>query len=99
MRKSTKVVSLALIGILAAAGASFGIAQIVGKGPEVKVQTTPAPCACSRTTAIAGADEPETAPGQLYPRFGITVCQCGALTCVSQIPFATGAANQLACVK
>jgi hypothetical protein len=96
MRKSTKILSVIVAGTLAAAGLSF--AQLAGKGTEVKAQA-PAPCVCSRTVAIVGAEEPTTVAGQAYPRFGITHCQCGPLACVSQVPFSIGAANQLVCVK
>ena len=78
----------------AAAGALLAV-----NGSEVKAQTPPAPCACSRATAIVGVDEVTNVPGQFQARYGMIHCQCGTATCVSQIPFATGGPHQLVCVK
>jgi hypothetical protein len=97
MRNSTKVVSITLAGTFIAAAAS--IALLAMNGSEVKAQTPPAPCACSRATAVVGIDEVSNVPGQFQARFGIIHCQCGSATCVSQIPFASGGVHQLMCVK
>ena len=69
------------------------------RGAEVRAQTPPAPCACSRSTPIFGADEVTSVPGQLQPRYGITHCQCGAATCVSQVAYGSVGIPQLFCVK
>ena len=97
MRKSTKVVSIAISGILLAAAAS--VALLATDGSRVQAQTPPAPCACSRSTPIIGADELTTVPGQLAPRYGIIHCQCGAATCVSQVAYGSVGLPQLYCVK
>ena len=97
MRKSTRIVSITVAGLFAATAA--GIAWLAINGSHVSAQTPPAPCACSRATAIVGTDEVTAVPGQLQPRFGITHCQCGAATCVSQIPFGSMGVPQLFCVK
>jgi hypothetical protein len=97
MRKSTKLVSLTLTGVVAAAG--IGLALFTADGSEVQAQTPPAPCACSRATAVVAADEATPVPGQFYARFGMVHCQCGSATCVSQIPYGSGGVHQLACVK
>ena len=97
MRKPTKVFFIGILGILAAAAAS--VALLITHGSEVKAQTPPAPCACSRSTPIFGADEATSVPGQLQPRYGITHCQCGAATCVSQVAYGSVGIPQLFCVK
>jgi hypothetical protein len=97
MRSSTKVISIAVTGILVAAVAS--VALLTTNGSEVKAQTPPAPCACSRATAVVGTDEVTGVPGPLQARFGIVHCQCGFATCVSQIPFGSTGPAQLYCVK
>ena len=97
MLKSTKVVSIAFSAVLLAAGAS--VALLATNGSEVRAQTPPAPCACSRATPLVGTDEVSAIPGQLQPRYGIIHCQCGAATCVSQVPYATVGIPQLYCVK
>ncbi len=95
MRNPTKVLSIGIPGILLAALAS--VAWLTTDG--VRAQTPPAPCACSRATSIAGTDEVSAAQGQFLARFGVVHCQCGAATCVSQIPLVAGGVHQLACVK
>jgi hypothetical protein len=97
MRKSTKAVSIGVAGLFVAAGLSLALLTL--DGAHVSAQTSPAPCACSRATAVVGADEVSGVPGQFQARFGIVHCQCGAATCVSQIPFASGGVHQLACVR
>ena len=97
MRKSTKVVSIGVAGLFVAAGLCLSLLTL--NGAHVSAQTPPAPCACSRATAVVGTDEGSSVPGQFQARFGIVHCQCGAATCVSQIPFASGGLHQLACVK
>ena len=95
MRLSLRLVSFIAAGVLATAGLSL----LAGSGSRVSAQTPPAPCACSRATAVVGTDEVINVPGQIFARFGIVHCQCGAATCVSQIPFAAGGVHQLYCVK
>src|SRR3981081_938125 len=97
MRSSTKVISIGVTGILISALRS--VALLTTHGSEVRAQTPPAPCACSRATAVVGTDEVSNVPGQFQARFGIIHCQCGPATCVSQIPFASGGVHQLFCVK
>ena len=97
MRNPTRVISIVVLGIVVTAVVGAVLPTV--NGAEVKAQTPPAPCACSRATAVAGADEVSATPGQFQARFGIVHCQCGAATCVSQIPFASGGVHQLACVK
>ena len=97
MHKPTKLLSFTLTGVVTAAG--LGLALLTFNGPEVKAQTPPAPCACSRATAIVAADEGTPVPGQFHARFGMVHCQCGTATCVSQIPYGSGGAHQLVCVK
>jgi|SRR5688572_8275258 hypothetical protein len=97
MSKSTKVISTAVAGLMIAAGTSFALLFL--NRSNVSAQTPPAPCACSRATSIAGTDEVSAAQGQFLARFGVVHCQCGAATCVSQIPLVAGGVHQLACVK
>jgi len=94
MRQSKRFA--AIIAVVLAAG---GIALWAGSGSRVSAQTPPAPCACSRATAVIGTDELINVPGPIQARFGIIHCQCGPATCVSQIPFAAGGVHQLYCVK
>jgi len=94
----TKVVSVGILGALSAA--AIGIALFATGHSSVNAQTPPAPCACSRATAIVGTDEvANVVPGPLQARFGVVHCQCGAATCVSQIPFGSVGVSQLYCVK
>ena len=95
MRRSLRFVSFMAAGVLATAG----LFLLAGGGSRVSAQTTPAPCACSRATAVIGTDELINVPGPIQARFGIIHCQCGPATCVSQIPFAAGGVHQLVCVK
>jgi hypothetical protein len=97
MRKSIKVMSIGISGILLAAGAA--VALLVTNGSEVRAQTPLAPCACSRATPLVGVDDVTSIPGQLQPRYGIIHCQCGAATCVSQVPYGTIGIPQLQCIK
>lgn len=97
MRKSVKVVSIGVAGLFVVAGLSLALLTL--NGAHVSAQTPPAPCACSRATAVVGTDEVSSVPGHFQARFGIVHCQCGAATCVSQIPFASGGLHQSACVK
>lgn len=97
MRRPTRHVFIGILGSLAAAAA--GIALLIANGSEVKAQTPPAPCVCSRATPIVGSDEVSSIPGQLQPRYGITHCQCGAATCVSQVAYGSMGIPQLFCVK
>ena len=96
MRKSTRIVSIAVSGILLAAA---GVALLATNGSRAQVQSSPAPCVCSRSTPIIGADDITAVPGQLAPRYGITHCQCGAATCVSQVAYGSVGIPQLFCVK
>ena len=97
MRSSTKVISLVITGMLVTGAAS--VALLTGNAAEVRAQTPPAPCACSRATAVVGTDEVTNVPGPLQARFGVVHCQCGIATCVSQIPFGSVGVPQLYCVK
>ena len=97
MHRSTKAAAIALSGVLLAAAAS--VALLATDGSRVQAQTPPAPCACSRSTPIIGADEVSAVPGQLQPRYGIIHCQCGAATCVSQVAYGSVGIPQLYCVK
>lgn len=97
MRKPTTAVAIFAAGVFAAVVTS--VALLTTNAAEVKAQTPPAPCACSRATAVMGTDEVTGVPGPLQSRFGIIHCQCGAATCVTQIPFASVGAPQLFCVK
>jgi len=97
MRNTTKVVSFGILGIFVAA--VIGGATLAMHWSEVKAQTPPAPCACSRATPIIGTDEVSAIPGQLQARYGITHCQCGAATCVSQVAYGSVGIPQLFCVK
>ena len=97
MRKPMKAFVIGVTGLFV--GAVLSLALFTLNGAAVSAQTPPAPCACSRATAVVGIDEISSAAGQFQPRFGIVHCQCGAATCVSQIPFASGGVHQLACVK
>ena len=97
MRRSARVVSFAISGFLLAAAAS--VALLATDGSRVQAQTPPAPCACSRSTPLVGADDVTAVPGQLAPRYGIIHCQCGAATCVSQVAYGSVGLPQLYCVK
>lgn len=97
MRRSARIVSFAISGFLLAAAAS--VALLATDGSRVQAQTPPAPCACSRSTPLIGADDVTTVPGQLAPRYGIIHCQCGAATCVSQVAYGSVGLPQLYCVK
>lgn len=97
MRRSARIVSIGISGCLLAAAAS--VAFFATSGSRVQAQTAPAPCTCSRSTPIVGADEVSLVPGQLTPRFGIIHCQCGAATCVSQVAYGSVGLPQLYCVK
>lgn len=97
MHKTAKVTSIGVLGALVVAALAVGL--LGTNGSEVKAQTPPAPCACSRSTPITGADDVTAVPGQLQPRYGITHCQCGAATCVSQVAYGSVGIPQLFCVK
>lgn len=97
MRKPARALAITVSGVLLAAAAS--VALLATEGSRVQAQTPPAPCACSRSTPIIGADEVSLVPGQLTPRFGIIHCQCGAATCVSQVAYGSVGLPQLYCVK
>lgn len=97
MRKPARALAITVSGVLLAAAAS--VALLATEGSRVQAQTPPAPCACSRSTPIIGADEVSLVPGQLTPRFGIIHCQCGAATCVSQLAYGSVGLPQLYCVK
>ncbi|MCC7483480.1 MAG: hypothetical protein IT529_00695 [Burkholderiales bacterium] len=97
MRTRTGYVSIGVGAALLAAAA--GVAMLFADGANVRAQTPPAPCVCSRSTPIVGADEVTIVPGQLQPRYGITHCQCGAATCVAQVAYGSMGIPQLACVK
>ena len=97
MRKSARALAITVSGVLLAAAAS--VALLATEGSRVQAQTPPAPCACSRSTPLIGADEVSLVPGQLTPRFGIIHCQCGAATCVSQVAYGSVGLPQLYCVK
>jgi len=97
MLKSTRIVSLVVSGILLAAAASFVV--LTPNGSHAQAQTPPAPCTCSRSTPILGVDEVSAVPGQLQPRFGVSHCQCGTATCVSQVAYGSIGTAQLFCVK
>ena len=97
MRKSIRIVSLTVSGIVLAAAAS--VALLATSGSSAQVQGAPAPCACSRSTPLIGADDVTAVPGQLAPRYGIIHCQCGAATCVSQVAYGSVGLPQLYCVK
>jgi hypothetical protein len=94
MRQSKRYA--AVIAVLLAAG---GVALWAGSGSRVSAQTPPAPCACSRPTPIFSVDEVNPTPGQLQPRYGVTHCQCGAATCVSQVADGALGIPQLFCGK
>ena len=95
MRQHLRFMAVAAAGATVAAA----IVLITANGSRAAAQTPPAPCVCSRATPIVGTDELLNVPGQIQARFGVVHCQCGAATCVSQIPFAAGIAHQLYCVK
>jgi hypothetical protein len=97
MVTSRRVVTVVVTGLFVAVVVSVILLTLDG-GAAV-AQNPPVPCACSRATAVIGTDEVSSVPGQFQARFGIVHCQCGAATCVSQIPFASGGVHQLACVK
>jgi hypothetical protein len=97
MRKTTRTMFIGIIGIAAAVAA--GAALLFTQGAEVRAQTPPAPCACSRATPIVATDDVTAIPGQLQARYGITHCQCGAATCVSQVAYGSAGIPQLFCVK
>ena len=97
MGKSVRIVSIAVSGILFVSAA--GVALFAANGLRAQVPSAPAPCACSRSTPILGTDEVSSVPGQLQPRFGVTHCQCGAATCVSQVAYGSIGTSQLFCVK
>jgi hypothetical protein len=97
MRRSTNAVAVALSGVVLAVAGS--IVFLGTDGSRAQAQTPPAPCACSRSTPIVGADEITAVPGQLAPRYGIIHCQCGAATCVSQVAYGSVGLPQLYCVK
>ena len=97
MRISTRLVSIALTSMALAAAAAF--VTLTPHGVGAQAQTSPAPCACSRATPIVGVDEVTPVPGQLQPRYGITHCQCGAATCVTQVAYGSLGVPQLFCVK
>ena len=97
MSKPARALAITVSGVLLAAAAS--VALLATEGSRVQAQTPPAPCACSRSTPIIGADEVSLVPGQLTPRFGIIHCQCGAATCVSQVAYGSVGLPQLYCVK
>jgi hypothetical protein len=97
MRKSAKFTSIAILGGLIAGALAAGV--LWSSGSVVRAQTPPAPCSCSRSTPIVGADEVTVVPGQLAPRYGIIHCLCGAATCVSQVAYGSVGIPQLYCVK
>src|SRR5262245_37957466 len=97
MRKSARIVSIALSGILLASAA--GVALFVPNGSRAQAQAPLAPCMCSRSTPIVGSDDVTAVPGQLAPRYAVIHCQCGAATCVSQVAYGSVGAPQLFCVK
>jgi hypothetical protein len=97
MLDSTRMITIAVSGALLAAAA--GLVLLAANGSHAQAQVSPAPCSCSRSTPIVGTDEVSTVPGQLQPRFGITHCQCGAATCVSQVAYGSVGLPQLFCVK
>ena len=97
MSKSTRVVSIIVSGLIIALAMSFTLLTL--NRSNVSAQTPPAPCACSRATSIVGMEEVSAASSQFQARFGVVHCQCGAATCVSQIPYGAGGVHQLACVK
>ena len=96
MSNSRKLV-YAGVALLLFTGVAAGLMRTTGA--EVRAQTPPAPCVCSRATAILGADEVSTGPGPRQPRFGVVHCQCGLATCVSQVSYASVGTPQLFCVK
>ena len=97
MRKSVRIVSIAVSGMLLVSAAGFVL--LTTNGSSAQAQTPPAPCVCSRSTPIVGADEVTVVPGQIAPRYGITHCQCGTATCVSQVAYGSVGMPQLFCVK
>jgi len=97
MRRPTGTQSLVLASILFATAAAATL--IAANGSRAQAQTPLAPCVCSRSTPIVGADEITAVPGQLSPRYGIVHCQCGAATCVSQVAYGSVGLPQLFCVK
>jgi len=97
LRNAKHRILLGMLG-LAVVGAA-AVVLVSGGGTEVRAQTPPAPCACSRATAVIAADEATPVPGQIFPRYGMIHCQCGTATCVSQIPYGSAGTHQLACVK
>jgi hypothetical protein len=99
MRKSFRIVSIGISGLLLAAAASVALLATSGSRVQAQAAPAPAPCACSRSTPIIGADEVSLVPGQLTPRYGIIHCQCGVATCVSQVAYGSVGLPQLYCVK
>jgi len=95
MSRKRVLVSLCAVAVAGAAA----VVLLATNGTEVRAQTPPAACACSRMTPIFGSDEVNAVPGQLPPRYGIVHCQCGSATCVSQISYASLGLPQLFCVK
>jgi hypothetical protein len=89
------IATAVLCAVLVAAAGALSLAT---REAEVRAQTPPTPCACSRPTPV-GADEVTAIPGQSQPRYGITHCQCGAATCVSQVAYGSVGISQLYCVK
>ena len=94
---NSRKLAYAGVAVLMFTGAAVGL--VTTRGTEVRAQTPPAPCECSRMTPIVRSDEIATTPGPLQPRFGIVHCQCGAATCVSQVSYASVGVPQLFCVK
>ena len=97
MNKPAKFVSIGIFGTAAVAAATAVLFS--ASGAEVRAQTPPAPCVCSRATPVVGVDEVSAIPGQLQPRYGITHCQCGAATCITQVAYGSVGIPQLFCVK
>jgi hypothetical protein len=97
MRNTRNVVSIGILLIFVVAVIGGGTLAI--HWTEAKAQTPPAPCACSRATPIVAADDVTAVPGQLQARYGVTHCQCGAATCVSQVAYGSAGIPQLFCVK
>ena len=97
MLASTRTISLAVSAALVATVTC--VTLLVADGSRAQAQGAPAPCACSRSTPIIGADEVTLVPGQLAPRYGMIHCQCGAATCVSQVAYGSVGIPQLYCVK
>jgi len=97
MRKSARIVSIAVSGILLVSAA--GVALFAMNASRAQTPSSPAPCACSRSTPILGADDVTVVPGTAAPRYGVIHCQCGIATCVSQITYGSVGVPQLFCVK